>query len=370
MANEIIQPNFIDRDPETILNEWVSDYEARTGRVLQPAQPERLIIQAAAYREVLLRSAIQEIALQNLVSFASGSMLDNLGELVGVRRLAPAPATTVLSFSIVNGHQGVIIPQGTRVATVDGLVVFTTDIQIAVAEGVFGANVEATASEVGSIGNNYITGQVIELLDPKPYITAVTNITTTSRGAEVETDEALRGRIKIAPETFSTAGSRGSYEFHAKSASALIIDVAITSPIPGTVEIYPLIYGGVETPSEILSAVAEICSGDKVRPLTDTVLVKTPEMVEYSIEVELELYGTADATKTLEAAQISIDSFVKNKASQLGQDIVLSQIIAAASVDGVYKVNVVTPEEDLIIGTTNVAVSTSRSIVLVGNNIG
>lgn len=370
MADEILKPNFISRDPNEIIDEWISDYEARTGKVLQPAQPERLIIQAAAYREILLRNAIQEIAVQNLVSFASGSMLDNLGELVGVRRLAPAPATTVLQFSIVVGHQGVIIPQGTRVSTLDGLVVFTTDIQVAVPEGVFIANIEATATTVGLSGNGYIAGQVVELLDPKPYITAVTNITTTSRGAEIEDDEALRGRIKIAPETFSTAGSRGSYEFHAKSASALIIDVAVVSPIPGTVEIYPLVYGSDETPEEILNAVNEVCSAEKVRPLTDTVLVKSPTVIEYSIEIGIELYQTEDASKTREAAELAVTSFAKVKASKLGQDIILTQLIAAASVDGVYKVTVIAPIADTIVSETSVAVCTSISVAVTGTNIG
>lgn len=370
MANEIIKPNFIERDPNVILDEWIADYEARSGKVLRPAQPERLIIQAAAYREVLLRHAIQEIATQNLVSFASGSMLDNLGELVGVRRLGAAPATTILQFSIVVGHQGVIIPQGTRVASVDGLVVFTTDIQIAVPEGIFVANVEATSTTLGISGNSYIPGQIIDLLDPKPYITAVTNITETSRGAEIEGDEALRGRIKIAPETFSTAGSRGAYEFHAKSASALIIDVAVVSPIPGTVEIYPLIYGSGETPQEILNAVDEVCGSEKVRPLTDTVLVKSPTVVEYSIEVEIELYETADASKTLQAAELALNDFAIGKASKLGQDVIITQIIAAASVDGVYKVTVVAPVADTVIPPTSVAICTSISVSIIGSNIG
>lgn len=370
MADEIVKPNFIERDPNLILEEWISSYEALTGKILQPAQPERLIIQAAAYREVLLRNSIQGIAEQNLVSFASGSMLDNLGELVGVRRLAPAPATTVLQFSIVVGHAGVIVPQGTRVASVDSLAVFTTDMQIAVPMGVHSVTVEATAQNVGSSGNGYTVGQISDILDPKPYITGVSNITTTSRGSEIEGDEAFRSRIKIAPETFSTAGSRGAYEFHAKSASALIIDVAVVSPIPGTVEIYPLVYDVGETPEEILNAVKEVCSADRVRPLTDTVLVKSPSIVEYSIEIEIELYNTADATKTLEAARLSLNNFAYLKASKLGQDVVLTQIIAAASVDGVYKVYLTNPVSDIVIEPTSVAVCTNVALSIFGSNEG
>lgn len=367
MANE---PNFLELNPDIILKEWVSDYENRTGKTLQPAQPERLLIQAAAYREILMRTAIQNIAVQNLVSFATGSMLDNLGELVGVRRLAPSPATTVLKFDIVNGHGGVIIPSGTRVSTVDGLAVFTTDVQVAVPSDVFSVTVDATATVEGVFANGYQPGQIIELLDPKPYVTAVTNLTTSSRGSAIEQDEALRERIKIAPETFSTAGSRGAYEFHAKSASALIVDVAVVSPIPGTVEIYPLILGNEPTPIEILNEVSEVCNGEKVRPLTDTVLVKSPTIFEYSIEVELELLQSADAAATLEASRKSIESLAVEKASKLGRDVVVTQIIAAASVPGVYKVSVNFPAADMVVSPTEVAICTSLIVEISGTNEG
>lgn len=367
MANE---PIFLELNPNVILNEWIADYETRTGKTLQPAQPERLIIQAAAYREFLMRTAIQGIAVQNLVSFATGSMLDNLGELVGVRRLAASPATTVLKFDIVNGHGGVIIPAGTRVSTVDGLAVFTTDVQVAVPSTVFTVNVEATATAEGIFANGYDPGQITQLLDPKPYITDVTNLTASSRGSAIEQDEALRDRIKIAPETFSTAGSRGAYEFHAKSASALIVDVAVVSSIPGTVEIYPLILGGEPTPIEILNAVAEVCNGEKIRPLTDTVLVKSPTILEYTIDVDLIIFESADPAKTLADAVASLEALALEKQSRLGRDVVITQIIAAASVAGVYKVNVNFPTSDTVVQPTEVAMCTSFVVEVSGTNEG
>ena len=49
-------PNFINRDSATIIAEMTADYEARTGRKLEPAQVETLLIQAFAYRELLIRN--------------------------------------------------------------------------------------------------------------------------------------------------------------------------------------------------------------------------------------------------------------------------------------------------------------------------
>ena len=45
MTTQLPEPNFIDRDPDTITKEWVELYEKKSGKVLQPAQIERLMIE-------------------------------------------------------------------------------------------------------------------------------------------------------------------------------------------------------------------------------------------------------------------------------------------------------------------------------------
>ncbi len=74
-------------DPQAVTAEIVAAYESATGKTLYPAQIERLLIDLIAYRETLLRAAINDAARQNLVRFARAPMLDYLGELVGVIRL-------------------------------------------------------------------------------------------------------------------------------------------------------------------------------------------------------------------------------------------------------------------------------------------
>ena len=55
---QLPEPNFIDRDPELITKEWVELYEKKSGKVLQPAQIERLMVDVGAYRETILRMKI------------------------------------------------------------------------------------------------------------------------------------------------------------------------------------------------------------------------------------------------------------------------------------------------------------------------
>src|SRR5580658_5849118 len=74
-------------DPNLILADMIAAFEASAGRTLQPAQVERLLINLYAYRESLVRNAIQYAGQQNLLAFAVFPMIDYLGKLLGVTRL-------------------------------------------------------------------------------------------------------------------------------------------------------------------------------------------------------------------------------------------------------------------------------------------
>jgi phage-related baseplate assembly protein len=350
------QPQFLSLDGEQIVSELIQIYEGITGRVLQPAQPERLLINAFAYRELILRQQIQNAALQTLVSFASAPALDYLGELVGVQRLSASAASCTLRFTLISGHGGVVIPAGTRVASQDGKVIFRTAENADVNAGVNTSDVLAFADNIGAIGNGYAAAEIIEILDPQPFIVSASNLSVTSGGADAETDDELRARIKLAPEQFTTAGSVGAYQFHAKSASPAILDVAVTSPSPGLVNVYPLAEGGLPTSSAILNLVAAACNAERVRPLTDTVAVLTPTAVTYDVEVEIECYNTANTTVIQEQIEAALQAYCDGRTRQIGKDITRSQIIGLCMVDGVYDVTVVEPAADVVISATQVPV--------------
>jgi hypothetical protein len=74
-------------NPNLILADMVAAFQSAAGRTLQPAQVERLLINLYAYRESLVRNAIQYAGQQNLLAFAVFPMIDYLGQLLGVSRL-------------------------------------------------------------------------------------------------------------------------------------------------------------------------------------------------------------------------------------------------------------------------------------------
>jgi phage-related baseplate assembly protein len=332
-----------------------------------------LLINAFAYREMLVREKVQYAATQNLVEFASAPFLDYLGQLVGVTRLSASKASVVLEFQIVDGHLGVTIPVGTRVATVDGGATFATIEDVLVEVGVTTIEVTAECVIEGSAGNGFDVGTVTTIIDPQPFLTSVTNTSASNGGADQETDEALRERIKLAPASFSNAGSYGAYKYFAKSANPAIIDVAVIGPPdidPGEVEIYPLLEDGSETPTSVLDEVDAAVNDEKVRPLTDLVTVIAPTKTDYTIEVNVTILTTADSTAVDDLITSALNDYALERRQALGRDIRVNKIISKCFVDGVYDVEIVSPVSDIIVGKSEYGFCTGVTVNISDTNDG
>lgn len=365
--NNLPEPVFFNTNADTLVGELVADYEAETSFKLAPAQAERLVIQAIAFRWQIKLIQMDEAARQNFLRFARYPMLDYLGELTGVERLPATKAVTTIQFNIVPGHPGIVIPAGVRIRTIDGLAIFETLEQKTVAIGDLTAAVRAECTVEGEAGNNYPVNQVSIILDPQAYVASAANITITSSGSNEENDEGLRERIRLAPSSFSTAGPDDAYIFHTKSASALIISVGINSSVPGTVNVYPLVKGGGITPTEIITEVQTKLNGKKIRPLTDTVVVASPGVVNYTIDVDLTLLSGADETAAIKTVTDNLNAYADERKVTLGMDAVINQITAISMIKGVvYDLSVISPVADVVVGFNNTAVCTAINVNVIG----
>lgn len=343
---QLPEPNFIERDADKITQEWIDLYESKSGKTLQPAQIERLMIDIGAYRENILRIKIQETAKQNLLSYADLDMLQHIGEPLGVSQLKADSATVILKFSLDEALDfDYAIPQGTEVETKDGLFIFETINASILNAGELNIEVEAICQSSGSAGNNYTVGSINNLITPLGYISAVSNITVSAGGADDENADNLRERIRQAPEKFSNAGSRGAYKYHTLSAHQSIIDIAVLSPSPGVVQIYPLTSSGNPN-EEILSIVQEYLNDDKIRPLTDYVQVLSPEKIEFEITANIVLYTDADETSVMSIINARLNEYRKSLAKKLGKDVIHTQIISILNnIYGVFKVELSSPND-------------------------
>jgi len=153
-----------------------------------------------------------------------------------------------------------------------------------------------------------------------------------------ETDEAYRERLQLKPESWSTAGPTEAYEFHARSASGLVKDAKADSPVNGTTRVTVLSHEGQGVPSQnVLDAVTTALNAEKVRPLSEEVLVQAAEILTYAIVADLTVLPGSIGQVALEQAQAALDQYAIDSHG-LGISIILTDIIARAKKPGVYDV--------------------------------
>lgn len=166
-----------------------------------------------------------------------------------------------------------------------------------------------------------------------------------------EGDDDFRRRIQLSLEGYTTAGSQGAYIFHALSADGDVKDVAVPNvPLtPGTVNVAVLSRTGTgAAPAETLAAVTAALNAEEVRPLCDTVVVASAEIVTYSIAATLTLYSGAGQAQVLAAAQASAQAYADSMHA-LGLDVTRSGIFAALHQAGVQNVTLTAPAADVTI---------------------
>ena len=344
-------------DPNLVLAEHIATFEAATGRTLYPAQPERLMIDGFAYREVLTRQQIQGAGEGEMTAFARFPILDYLGALLGVTRLDIQPATTTIQFTLANALSvPFTVPGNTQVGTADGQFQFQLTGPLTIPAGATTGSITAicVSKGIGAAANGYLPGSVSVLLNPNALIASVANLSTTSAGSDPETDDHLRARVQLASNTFTTAGPSKQYLALALGVSPTIIDAQITRPQPGTVNVYiltgPINNQPIASPNSVgiassglIAEVLAALSADTVRPLTDTVNVFAVTEVDYVITATVELYSDANQTAVQAAVKQAAILFANNLASRVQRDQVPEEIGAALSVAGVYRVVVTSP---------------------------
>ncbi|WP_094607724.1 hypothetical protein SPSIL_009140 [Sporomusa silvacetica DSM 10669] len=336
---------FAEKDSSTIETEIIDQYEETSGITLADADPRKKLLQSEVPIITGQRAVIDYSAKQNLLAYAAADFLDHIGVLVGCNRIAATAATATMRFSLLAVRTlSVTIPAGRLVTSGDG-VFFATAAESTITAGSLYADVKVQCTKAGAKGNGYAVGTITTLVKPISYIVSATNITESEGGTDEETDDAYRERIQQAPESFSTAGPTGAYEYWAKTASSTIIDVSVTSPSAGVVAIYPLVTGGEIPGQEILDAVLEICNDEKIRPLTDNVQVLVPEQVSYSIDVSYWIDKTNEsvASALQTAIEAVVTTYITWQKAELGRDIDPSELIYKMKAAGAKRVTVTSP---------------------------
>lgn len=318
--------NFVEIDAQAIEDALIQRFESTYGQTLYPGDVRRIFLQQLVPFLVGTLNSINDTGNANLLSNARGTRLEALGDLFDVTRLPAQNAICTMRFTLAAGAPTPItVPAGTRV-TPDGSIYFSTN-GVMVITGAYG-DASCTAADAGSGGNNFAIGQISQLVDPVPYVASVSNTTASSGGSDIESDDDLRARIRMAPSSFSVAGPEGAYKYWATIADASISDVSVYSPAnaPGEVHVVILLEGGILPGQGVLDAVMVALDDKTKRPLTDKVVVEAAVASPYNIVASYYISEdwasqTAAIRDAIEGTSGAVAQYVARQRAVLGRDI-------------------------------------------------
>lgn len=340
--------NFVAIDTETLKKELISGFEEMYGETLSPGDVRHTFLLQILPVIVGLKNDINNTGRQNLLRYASGDVLDAMGEFYDCTRIPALKAKVTMQFSLSAVQAfAIIIPAGTRV-TPDGTLYFATSTVLTIAAGSTIGTVSAEAMVAGEKYNGYAAGQIKNLVDVTAYVASVTNTDESSGGADEETDDNYRERIRLAPASYSGAGPTGAYEYWAKTADANITDITVDSPSAGTVRIVPLLKDGEIPDQSVMDKVMAIVGVDKRRPLTDNVVVAAPVKVSYNINLTYYI-SVENQTKesfirnAIEGTGGALDQYKKWQCAVLGRAINPDQLRYNIMVAGASRISLTSP---------------------------
>lgn len=181
----------------------------------------------------------------------------------------------------------------------------------------------------------------------------------------LEDDTSLRLRTQLAFEGLSVAGPRSAYIFHALSAHPDVADVSVVSPQPANVTVTILSRNGQgETNENLLNVVRAKLNDDDIRPIGDRVIVQSAVIQSYEIRAKLHLYRGPEYEPIKAAALKKLTTYTEEK-HRLGRDISLSGIYAALHLEGVQRVELISPTADLVLPSSKSAYCTAINLEIV-----
>lgn len=164
---------------------------------------------------------------------------------------------------------------------------------------------------------------------------------TVTRKLKVYAGHAFQGGANLIPDTLVVYQPNGikaipDLDYKAKYDDELLtlelsgnleaaneITIEITRYMYGRVVVVPICAGGELPDEEVLADVLAACSADDVRPLTDVVQVRAPDVEYY--DIELTYYTTkaneSEVVQNVEGTGGAIDRYINQQGSALDQDI-------------------------------------------------
>ena len=360
-----IENDTLDAMMQRLVTNFEKKYKEETGKEisLAPSDPIRILLYAVALDLFQTEEYVDRAGKQDHQKYSYGAILANHAANRGVTRNPASAARTTIRFTASEVKDyALAIPEATRLTNGDG-VYFKTVEYAEIPPGAEYADVEAVCTIDGIEGNGLLPGQVSVLVDPLPYILSIENVTTTDGGAERETDESLAERVYLAPSSYSVAGPSDAYAFWAKTYNAGIGSVKPTTPEPGSVDLYILMADGTLPEDEMITGLQEFIQSEEIRPMTDLVTVKRPDVVEFSISLTYYIRASdkSRAATIHQAVADAVSEYVSWQTTEIDRDITPDELIRRIIVAGAKRVELTTPAFT-VVSDTEVAQCSSKIV--------
>ena len=350
-----IPPMCEEKSFATISSELVTIYQTYAPEYVPNESDEVMpVLETVAYRELQLRTHVNDLVRQSFWQTATGENLDFHAAEFFIKRDAGAKPTAFVTFTLnTTLSTDYVFEAGLELLNEDGSTSFL------LADVKFSAG-STEASGIAELQLYTATSdtKVISTMVPKAYLSSVMQTTVYSGGSNPMDDDALRALIALADEQQTTAGSIKSYKYWSLQSDARITDVNVYRKTSGEVEVIVHSLTGVD--ETMLERVESATSAAIHRPLTDTVNVYAATQNTYSVIAVLTVSDSADATSTLATAKARL--LERLNAVNIGKSVTLGMIISALSVDGVEDVTVTSPSSTVGAGDDEVAVLTTVEV--------
>lgn len=337
--------DFVTLDVEQTKADMIASFEDSLEQTLYPSDEKMIFLMQFMPIAIAIVAQINVSANQNLLRYARGPMLDAIGYLTSTERLLASSSGTYLKISLSAAQaQDVQIPIGTR-ATPNFELYFETTESSFIPAGQSFVTIPAKCSAAGEIGNGFEMGQIKYMVDQIPFVESVTNTVATSGGTNDEEDDPYRERIRLSPESFTTAGSEDAYIYWAKTADVNIGDVKTDSPSDATVKIIVLMKDGTLPTQTILDKVTAATSPKNRRPITDHVTAEAPTEVNYNINYTW--YISKDRETEVNAITSAVNQarvdYIAWQSSKLGRAISPDELRKRLLIAGASRLEIVAP---------------------------
>ena len=200
-------------------------------------------------------------------------------------------------------------------------------------------------------------------------VTPADNSVVPPSPAIYESDERLRERCLLSFDGMNTAGSANAYRYFALSADGRVDGIKVKSdeetPCFLDIVITQVDSENGAASAELIQIVQTALDPDTVRPVGDRPTVKSSIATNYQIEASLYVGKNAEDALLLEAANIRLDKYIKN-AQKNGESIYLSAVYAALHVDGIERVEIISPTADLVMDSYHHPYCTAKNITVGG----